>query len=159
MPWVPEEEELLGLPWSDVIRLFSEQYPGRTQGSIKVYWSTNLSKRSPLNFCPRSLPSVSSSNESWQLLQPANEQNGIPIDPVILTNNGPWDAEDERQHIHADGDAVISESIYSLLLNNHSRAQVSADDNNPEAHIRASNNPPEVPNSAQLSKPCKRKLQ
>ncbi|KAF7136849.1 hypothetical protein CNMCM5793_006419 [Aspergillus hiratsukae] len=35
----------------------------------------------------------------------------IPIDPVILTNNGPWETEDERQHIHADGDAVISETI------------------------------------------------
>lgn len=199
MSWSPEEDELLvklkrdqRLPWSDVTRLFSEQYPGRTQGSIQVYWSTNLSKRSPLNFCPRSLPSVSSSNESWkELLQPADEQNGIPIDPVILTNNGLWDAEDERQHIHADGNAVISETICRypnpppLLrdtladdrnsnaypeaqegksqsdspLRNQSRAQVSADDNNPEAHIRASNNPPGVPNSAQLSKPCKRKLQ
>jgi hypothetical protein len=54
MPWLPEEEELLvrlkrdqGLRWSDVTRLFSEQYPGRTQGSIQVYWTTNLSKRSP----------------------------------------------------------------------------------------------------------------
>ncbi|GIJ84993.1 hypothetical protein Asppvi_003848 [Aspergillus pseudoviridinutans] len=47
-PWLPEEEELLvelrrnrGLPWSTVTRLFSDQYPGRSQGSIQVYWSTN----------------------------------------------------------------------------------------------------------------------
>jgi len=50
--WLPQEEELLvklkrdqGLPWSGVTRLFSEQYPGRSQGSIQVYWSTNLKKR------------------------------------------------------------------------------------------------------------------
>ncbi|KAB8067216.1 hypothetical protein BDV29DRAFT_163619 [Aspergillus leporis] len=136
-------------------------------------------------------PSVSSSDESWQeLLQPADEQNGIPIDPVILTNNGPWETEDERQHIHADGDAVISETICqypdppSLLrdtlaenrnsntypevqegnsrsgspLHNQSHAQVSAD-NNPEAHIRASSNPLEVPTSGQQSERRKRKLQ
>jgi hypothetical protein len=49
MPWLPEEEDLLvklrreqGLPWSDVVRLFSEQYLGRTRGSIQVYWSTHL---------------------------------------------------------------------------------------------------------------------
>ncbi|PKX88850.1 uncharacterized protein P174DRAFT_379687, partial [Aspergillus novofumigatus IBT 16806] len=42
--WLLEEEELLvklkrdqSLYWSDIIRLFSEQYPGRTQGSIQVY--------------------------------------------------------------------------------------------------------------------------
>jgi hypothetical protein len=138
-----------------------------------------------------SSPSVSSSDESWQeFLQPADEQNGIPIDPVILTNNGPWETEDERQHIHADGDAVISETICRypdpppLLrdtlaenrnsnaypeaqegnsrsdspLYNQSHAQVSAD-NNPEAHIRASSNPLEVPTSGQQSKRRKRKLQ
>lgn len=44
MPWLPEEEDLLvklrreqGLPWSVVARLFSEQYSGRSQGSIQVY--------------------------------------------------------------------------------------------------------------------------
>ncbi|RHZ50302.1 uncharacterized protein CDV56_103720 [Aspergillus thermomutatus] len=59
-----------------------------------------------------SSPSVSSSDESWQeFLQPADEQNGIPIDPVILTNNGPWETDDERQHIHADGDSAVSETI------------------------------------------------
>jgi hypothetical protein len=138
-----------------------------------------------------SSPSVSSSDESWQeFLQPADEQNGIPIDPVILTNNGPWETEDERQHIHADGDGVASEIICRypdpppLLrdtlaenrnsnaypeaqegnsrsdspLHNHLHAQVSAD-NNPEAHIRASSNPLEVPNSGQQSKGRKRKLQ
>ncbi|EER28991.1 predicted protein [Coccidioides posadasii C735 delta SOWgp] len=47
-PWLPEEEELLmelrrnwGLPWSTVTRLFLDQYQGRSQGSIQVYWSTN----------------------------------------------------------------------------------------------------------------------
>jgi hypothetical protein len=138
-----------------------------------------------------SSPSVSSSDESWQeFLQPADQQNGIPIDPVILTNNGPWEAEDERQHIHADVDAVISQTICQYpdpppLLrdtraenrnsnaypeaqeggsrsdgppHNQSHAQVSAD-NNPEAHIRASSNPREVPTSGQQSKRRKRKLQ
>ncbi|KAL2836343.1 hypothetical protein BJX68DRAFT_37383 [Aspergillus pseudodeflectus] len=54
LPWLPEEQGLLvklkkdqGLHWPDVTRLFSEQYPGRSQGSIQVYWSTNLSKRLP----------------------------------------------------------------------------------------------------------------
>lgn len=54
MPWSPEEEKLLaelkgeeGLPWSTVTRLFSAQYKGRSQGSIQVYWSTNLKKRLP----------------------------------------------------------------------------------------------------------------
>jgi hypothetical protein len=138
-----------------------------------------------------SSPSVSSSDESWQeFLQPADQQNGIPIDPVILTNNGPWEAEDERQHIHADVDAVISQTICQYpdlppLLrdtraenrnsnaypeaqegssrsdgppHNQSHAQISAD-NNPEAHIRASSNPREVPTSGQQSKRRKRKLQ
>lgn len=54
MPWSPEEEKLLaelkgekGLPWSTVTKLFSAQYKGRSQGSIQVYWSTNLKKRLP----------------------------------------------------------------------------------------------------------------
>ncbi|KJF61535.1 uncharacterized protein CIMG_03634 [Coccidioides immitis RS] len=52
MPWLPEEESLLlelrntrGLPWSDITRLFSDQYPGRSQGSIQVHWSTKLKGR------------------------------------------------------------------------------------------------------------------
>lgn len=52
IPWLPEEESLLlelrntrRLPWSDVTRLFSDQYPGRSQGSIQVYWSTKLKGR------------------------------------------------------------------------------------------------------------------
>ncbi|PKX89123.1 SANT/Myb-like DNA-binding domain-containing protein [Aspergillus novofumigatus IBT 16806] len=97
-----------------------------------------------------------------------NQQNGIPIDPVILTNNGPWEAEDERQHIHADVDANRNSNAYpeaqegSSRLDgpphNQSHAQVSAN-NNPEAHIRASSNPREVPTSGQQSKRRKRKLQ
>ncbi|KAH1826142.1 hypothetical protein KXX43_008390, partial [Aspergillus fumigatus] len=42
MPWLPEEEDLLmdlkntrGLPWSEVIKLLSDQYPGRSPGSIQ----------------------------------------------------------------------------------------------------------------------------
>jgi hypothetical protein len=44
-------------------------------------------------------------------------------------------------------------------LFNQSHAQVSADSNDPEAHIRASGNLVEVPNSGPQSKPRKRKLQ
>lgn len=54
MPWLPEEEDLLielrdtrRLLWSEVTKLFSDQYPGRSQGSIQVYWSTKLKKRRP----------------------------------------------------------------------------------------------------------------
>ncbi|KAF7623887.1 hypothetical protein F9C07_1840295 [Aspergillus flavus] len=54
MPWLPEEEDFLidlrntrGLPWSDVMKLFSDQYPGRSQGSVQVHWSTKLKKRCP----------------------------------------------------------------------------------------------------------------
>jgi hypothetical protein len=28
-----------------VVKLFSDQYPGRSSGSIQVYWSTTLKKR------------------------------------------------------------------------------------------------------------------
>lgn len=54
MPWSRQEEDLLvelritrGLPWSDMTKLFSDQYPGRSQGSIQVYWSTKLNGRRP----------------------------------------------------------------------------------------------------------------
>ncbi|KAJ6103631.1 hypothetical protein N7486_003853 [Penicillium sp. IBT 16267x] len=47
--WGPEEIELLvqlrkveKRSWSDVVKRFTEQFPGRTAGSIQVYWSTNL---------------------------------------------------------------------------------------------------------------------
>lgn len=49
MPWSPKEKNLLvelrrerKLPWSEMIRLFSEQFLGRSQSSIQVYWSTYL---------------------------------------------------------------------------------------------------------------------
>jgi hypothetical protein len=49
MLWLPKEENLLvklrreqGLPYSDIARLFSEQYSRGSQGSIQVYWSTHL---------------------------------------------------------------------------------------------------------------------
>ncbi|KAL4954946.1 hypothetical protein BDW69DRAFT_130917 [Aspergillus filifer] len=52
MPWSTEEGTLLlklrkdeKRPWAEVTRLFSEEYPGRTQGAIQVFWSTTLSKK------------------------------------------------------------------------------------------------------------------
>lgn len=52
MAWSREEVDLLlklrkeeGRPWSQIARLFSEQYPGRSQGAIQVFWSTTLNKR------------------------------------------------------------------------------------------------------------------
>jgi hypothetical protein len=51
-PWTTKEADLLlklrndeKRSWSEVTRLFSDQYPGRSQGSIQVYWSTTLKKR------------------------------------------------------------------------------------------------------------------
>jgi hypothetical protein len=32
-------------PWSEVIELFSDQFPGRSSGSIQVFWSTALKNR------------------------------------------------------------------------------------------------------------------
>lgn len=47
MPWSREEEDLLktlrkdrNLPWSEVARCFTNQFPGRSQGSMQVYWSS-----------------------------------------------------------------------------------------------------------------------
>lgn len=52
MPWSSEEVSLLlrlrrdeKRPWSEVKRLLSDQFPGRSQGSIQVYWSTTLKNR------------------------------------------------------------------------------------------------------------------
>jgi hypothetical protein len=52
MPWSTEEVDLLlrlrrheRRPWSEVTRLFSDQYPGRSAGSIQVYWSTTLKNK------------------------------------------------------------------------------------------------------------------
>ena len=51
MPWSMEEASLLlklrkeeSRSWSEVARLFSERYPGRTLGAIQVHWSTTLNK-------------------------------------------------------------------------------------------------------------------
>ncbi|KAJ5640263.1 uncharacterized protein N7484_008125 [Penicillium longicatenatum] len=48
-PWSPEEVDYLRQlrsteqrPWSEVLRLFSSQYPGRSPGAIQVYWSTTI---------------------------------------------------------------------------------------------------------------------
>ncbi|GMG38900.1 unnamed protein product [Aspergillus oryzae] len=52
MPWSPEEAGLLlklrrdeRRPWSEVTRLFSDRYPGRSPGSIQVFWSTTLKNK------------------------------------------------------------------------------------------------------------------
>ena len=51
MPWSTEEASLLlklrkgeNRSWSEVARLFSERYPGRTLGAMQVHWSTTLNK-------------------------------------------------------------------------------------------------------------------
>ncbi|PYH96876.1 hypothetical protein BO71DRAFT_293118, partial [Aspergillus ellipticus CBS 707.79] len=48
-PWSTDEVNLLvklrrdrKLPWSDVPKLFSDRYPGRSKGSIQVYWCTKI---------------------------------------------------------------------------------------------------------------------
>ncbi|KAF3391825.1 hypothetical protein DPV78_010818 [Talaromyces pinophilus] len=47
-PWEPDEVKLLvqlrkdGLSWSAIARRFEERFPGRSKGSIQVYWSDNL---------------------------------------------------------------------------------------------------------------------
>ncbi|OJD23148.1 hypothetical protein ACJ73_05500 [Blastomyces percursus] len=45
MPYLSEERDLLlklrrdeKRPWSEVIRLFSDQFPGRSRGAIRVFW-------------------------------------------------------------------------------------------------------------------------
>ncbi|KUM61395.1 hypothetical protein ACN42_g5710 [Penicillium freii] len=55
LPFLPEEDLLLvqlrkedALPWSEVIKRFSRKFPGRSKGSIQVYWSTTLSKQLPV---------------------------------------------------------------------------------------------------------------
>lgn len=58
LPWSLEESRLLvklredeRLAWSDVVRRFTRKFPGRSKGSIQVYWSTTLKKkRSCLRF-------------------------------------------------------------------------------------------------------------
>uniref|UniRef100_A0A093VG08 Aspartyl/glutamyl-tRNA(Asn/Gln) amidotransferase subunit B n=1 Tax=Talaromyces marneffei PM1 TaxID=1077442 RepID=A0A093VG08_TALMA len=47
-PWEPDEIKLLvqlkkdGLSWSAIARRFEERFPGRSQGTIQVYWSKNM---------------------------------------------------------------------------------------------------------------------
>ncbi|KAJ5982720.1 hypothetical protein N7451_012820 [Penicillium sp. IBT 35674x] len=52
LPWSMEEDHLLAqlrdehnLPWSEVTKRFSQKFPGRSSGSIQVYWSTSHKKR------------------------------------------------------------------------------------------------------------------
>ena len=51
LPWSSDEVDFLlklrrdeGRPWSEVARLFLDRYPGRSPGSIQVYWSTAIKK-------------------------------------------------------------------------------------------------------------------
>lgn len=48
LPWSSEEVDFLRelrsdeqRPWSEVTRLFSDRYPGRSSGAIQVYWCTS----------------------------------------------------------------------------------------------------------------------
>ncbi|KAJ5472100.1 hypothetical protein N7539_008669 [Penicillium diatomitis] len=52
LSWSDEEADLLvklreeeHLAWSEVTERFGEKFPGRSQGSLQVYWSTRLGKR------------------------------------------------------------------------------------------------------------------
>lgn len=52
LPWLAEENRLLvqlreeeSLAWSEVFKRFDQRFPGRSQGSIQVYWSTTLKKQ------------------------------------------------------------------------------------------------------------------
>jgi hypothetical protein len=52
LPWSMEENCLLvslreeqNLAWSEVTRLFAKKFPGRSKGSLQVYWSTTLKKQ------------------------------------------------------------------------------------------------------------------
>ncbi|KAJ6096615.1 hypothetical protein N7486_007361 [Penicillium sp. IBT 16267x] len=52
LPWSMEENCLLvnlreeqNLAWSEVTRLFAQKFPGRSKGSLQVYWSTTLKKQ------------------------------------------------------------------------------------------------------------------
>ncbi|KAJ5938512.1 hypothetical protein N7466_001646 [Penicillium verhagenii] len=52
LPWSLQEDRLLvqlrdeqNLPWSEVAKQFSQKFPGRSKGSIQVYWSTSHKKR------------------------------------------------------------------------------------------------------------------
>ncbi|CAG7976447.1 unnamed protein product [Penicillium salamii] len=52
LPWSVEEYHLLiklrdkqNLAWPEVVKQFSREFPGRSEGSIKVYWSTKLKKK------------------------------------------------------------------------------------------------------------------
>ncbi|GMG09311.1 unnamed protein product [Aspergillus oryzae] len=47
MPWSAEAKKDERRPWSEITRLFSNQYPSRSQGSIYVHWSTTLKNKTP----------------------------------------------------------------------------------------------------------------
>ncbi|KAJ5981937.1 hypothetical protein N7451_012037 [Penicillium sp. IBT 35674x] len=52
LKWSAEEDRLLvklreeeKLAWPEVTKRFGQVFPGRKQGSLQVYWSTELSKQ------------------------------------------------------------------------------------------------------------------
>ncbi|CAG8008675.1 unnamed protein product [Penicillium salamii] len=52
LPWSVEEDHLLiklrdkqNLAWPEVVKQFSRKFPGRSEGSMKVHWSTALKKK------------------------------------------------------------------------------------------------------------------
>ncbi|CAG8069002.1 unnamed protein product [Penicillium olsonii] len=52
LPWSVEEDHLLiklrdmqNLAWPEVVKQFSREFPGRSEGSIQVHWSTTLKKK------------------------------------------------------------------------------------------------------------------
>ena len=52
LSWSDEEIDLLvklreeeNIPWSELTEQFGQKFPGRSQGSLQVYWSTKLGKR------------------------------------------------------------------------------------------------------------------
>lgn len=66
LSWSVEEDRLLvklreeqKLAWSEVTKRFVQKFPGRTQGSIQVYWSTTLkNQRLSLAKDQKEMPSV-----------------------------------------------------------------------------------------------------
>jgi hypothetical protein len=79
-------------------------------------------------------PTLSSSDESWQEL--------------LHSRGRRCNTFGENRNSNACPEEQEGNSRSGNPLHNLSHAQVSADDNNPEAHIRASSNLLEVPNSA-----------
>ncbi|KAB8215117.1 hypothetical protein BDV33DRAFT_195537 [Aspergillus novoparasiticus] len=59
-----------------------------------------------------SSPSMSSSDDSLkEFFRLPDIQNDIPIDPLILANDGPWEASDLHQTVLQDDSLIVSETI------------------------------------------------